>query len=29
LGVCLHYVMVGPRRPQPDAQEEGSDGNRG
>jgi hypothetical protein len=29
LGVGLHYVMVGPRRPQPDPREEGTNGNRG
>lgn len=28
LGVGLHYVMVGPRRPQPDPNEEGAHGNR-
>jgi formate dehydrogenase iron-sulfur subunit len=30
LGVCLHYVTVGPRRPQPEPPtKEGSHGNRG
>ena len=27
LGVCLHYVVVGPRRPQPDSHEEGVNGD--
>jgi hypothetical protein len=30
LGVCLHYVTVGPRRPQPEPpKKEGANGNRG